>query len=445
MEPQIRYARTSDGVNIAWYAIGSGTPYVWPTSPSTPIGAEWRIPELRQLLEDMARRATFVSYNARGSGLSDRGLMDFSCEAMVRDLEAVVEAGELPPFILQTWKHHSIPALVYAARHPDMVLALVMLNGVLRGADLSDSWRRMIALVSEDWEDGKRAISQSNEPGYSFTATLRQLLRLIDESTSQEEFTALGRAIDGWDASEVVGQVATPALVLNYGELAHHVPQEATRRLAASLPNAVFSSLPPTEAGEVFATVNGIVRGFLRDALPPEARRRPSQSLHSGMTAILFADIVDSTGLTENLGDATFREKARDLDAGLRRIIREAGGTPIEGKLLGDGVLATFASARQAIKAALSCGAAGDDRGLPLHLGLQAGDVISEEGNVYGGAVTIAARISDQTAPGEVLVSQTVRDLARTSAGVAFEDGGERELKGVGEPVRVWRVQREAG
>src|SRR6266540_1609519 len=122
-------------------------------------------------------------------------------------------------------------------------------------------------------------------------------------------------------------------------------------------------------------------------------------------------------------------------------VIREHAGTPIEGKLLGDGVLAVFTSARQAIEAALACGRSGDGAGLPLHLGLHAGDVIREDNNVYGGAVNIASRISGLSAPGEVLVSDTVRSLARTSAGVAFEDRGEQELKGVGEPVRVWAVR----
>src|SRR5438874_10647991 len=89
------------------------------------------------------------------------------------------------------------------------------------------------------------------------------------------------------------------------------------------------------------------------------------EDLPSGMTAILFADIADSTGLTERLGDAAFRAKARDLDASLRTVIRKHSGTPIEGKLLGDGVLAVFTSARQAIEAALACGAAGSHAGLP--------------------------------------------------------------------------------
>jgi class 3 adenylate cyclase len=172
----------------------------------------------------------------------------------------------------------------------------------------------------------------------------------------------------------------------------------------------------------------------------PESR----PTLPSGTAIILFADIVDSTALTERLGDAAFRDKARDLYAALRTIIRDNTGTPIEGKLLGDGVLAVFTSTRQAIEAALACGRAGEDGGLPLHLGLHAGDVIREENNVYGGAVNIASRISGLSAPGEVLVSDTVRSLARTSAGVSFEDRGEQSLKGVGEPVRVWAVREGA-
>jgi len=109
--------------------------------------------------------------------------------------------------------------------------------------------------------------------------------------------------------------------------------------------------------------------------------------------------------------------------------------------VLGDGVLAVFTSARQAIECALRCDAASQPLGLQLHLGIHAGDVIREGNNVYGGAVNIAARISALSAPGEVLVSETVRSLARTSAGVRFEDRGEHELKGVADPQRLFAVR----
>jgi adenylate cyclase len=74
-------------------------------------------------------------------------------------------------------------------------------------------------------------------------------------------------------------------------------------------------------------------------------------------------------------------------------------------------------------------------------IGVHAGDVIREEGNIFGGAVNIAARVAAEAAAGETLVSATVRDPARTSARVSFEDRGERELKGVSEPVRVFAVR----
>jgi len=171
--------------------------------------------------------------------------------------------------------------------------------------------------------------------------------------------------------------------------------------------------------------------------------RAPAAPAAAGMTAILFADIVDSTAQTERMGDTGFRAKARDLDASLRSIIAESGGTTIDAKTLGDGVLATFPAASQAIDAALACRDAGSHAGLPLHLGIHAGDVIRERDNIYGGAVNIASRISGLSAPGEVLVSRTVRDLARTSAGVAFEDRGEHALKGVAEPVQVFVVHAQ--
>ena len=80
---------------------------------------------------------------------------------------------------------------------------------------------------------------------------------------------------------------------------------------------------------------------------------------------------------------------------------------------------------------------------MQLHVGLHAGDVLHEKGNVYGGAVNIASRICGLSAPGEILVSDTVRSLARTSAGVEFEDRGEHAVKGVGELQRVYAVRKD--
>jgi len=219
-------------------------------------------------------------------------------------------------------------------------------------------------------------------------------------------------------------------------------PLDVAQRVASAIADARLVVLEGDAVAPYLGDAVSVVSA-IDDFLSEGGGEEPTD-LPSGTAIILFADIADSTALTERLGDAAFRGKARGLDGALRTIIHDNAGTPIEGKLLGDGVLAVFTSARQAIEAALACGRSGDDAGLPLHLGLHAGDVIREENNVYGGAVNIAARISGLSAPGEVLVSDTVRGLARTSAGVAFEDRGEQALKGVGEPVRAWAVREAA-
>jgi class 3 adenylate cyclase len=285
---------------------------------------------------------------------------------------------------------------------------------------------------------------------YGWTDLGRQVAETAVNIMTPEVLVTAFREERGFDIAELLSEIRCPTLVVH-----RRVPEEEggpielSKALAASLPNARFVSIG---APHYFLLASDWEAGGLAtiEHFLDESEALSQRDLPSGTAIILFADIVDSTALTERLGDAAFREKARELDGALRAIIRENAGTPIEGKLLGDGVLAVFTSARQAIEAALACGKAGDDGGLPLHLGLHAGDVIREadadgRANVYGGAVNIASRISGLSAPGEVLVSETVRSLARTSAGVEFEDRGEQALKGVGEAVRVWAVVEGSG
>ena len=260
------------------------------------------------------------------------------------------------------------------------------------------------------------------------------------EAFTPETLKRIYRATAQFDATAYLPKITVPTLVMHRRGVAW-LPDDGSRKLASLIPDARLaildgnSLLPALSDWDLLAeTIDDFLRG---DTGPKhEGGARPS-----GTAVILFADIVDSTALTERLGDAAFRAKARELDGALRAVIREHAGTPIEGKLLGDGVLAVFTSARQAIEAALGCAGAGASAGMPLHLGLHAGDVIREENNVYGGAVNIASRVAGPSAAGEVLVSETVRSLARTSAVVRFEDRGEQSLKGMGEPVRVWAVR----
>src|SRR5207249_12022775 len=265
----------------------------------------------------------------------------------------------------------------------------------------------------------------------SFATRFAEHIRAaVDREALQLAFSA--QTDEAWNVSHLLDQITIPTLVMHNRSNRFLSPQVG-QRIAAGISDARFRLIDDV----TYAEVPSLIEEFIRETSEPVAA---ATTLPSGTAVILFADIADSTALTERLGDTAFRTKARELDATLRTVIREHNGTPIEGKLLGDGVLAVFTSARQAIEAALACARSGGDAGLPLHLGLHAGDVIREEDNVYGGAVNIASRIAGLSAVGEVLVSETVRSLARTSAGVAFEDRGDQRLKGVADAVGVWAV-----
>jgi class 3 adenylate cyclase len=350
---------------------------------------------------------------------------------MVRDLDAVLARLGGEHCVLCALSDGVPIALQYTVLHPERISHLVLIDGYTKGSDFLDTpaGQLELGIRDKDWT--------------LYTETLARLFWGFDDSTLGEQLAehiracvepdALRAAYDAvnyrWDVTDLLPSVSVPTLVLHNKDLAW-LPLRSGQRLAAAIPNARFLAIED----RVYSGVQEAITQFLN--LPSSKDDKPT----SGTAIILFADIADSTALTERLGDDAFRDKARSLDEAMRAAIRSNGGTPVEGKTLGDGVLAVFTSAHQAITCAQACHAAATDAGLALHAGIHAGDVIREKDNVYGGAVNIAARVAAASAPGETLVSATVRDLARTSAGVSFEDRGEQALKGIDDPVRVFAV-----
>jgi class 3 adenylate cyclase len=178
------------------------------------------------------------------------------------------------------------------------------------------------------------------------------------------------------------------------------------------------------------------------EALAPTSRSgRAATSAPTAVAAVIvFTDLVDSTGLTERIGDLAYRTLADELIAELLAAIDACNGELIPGITLGDGVLALFNSARDAIAFGEHAHPAAIRLGVQIRVGIHAGDVLRIGDIVSGGAVNIAARVCATALPAETLVSQTVRGVARTSAGVTFEDRGEHELRGVSEPQRLFAV-----
>ena len=439
-EARIRYARTTDGVDIAYGVVGSGPPLLVVRAVMGLAVDDELAPESDASFLALAGTHRVVVWDPRGFGLSTGSEPKYTLGSSVAEVEAVADALKLDRFDLLGHLSPSHTALSYAARHPGRVRRLAVWNPSAPGTSMRAGsllglpeiahshfyeYVQLAALRNFGWERGGAAKRWVDHASRQFTA---------------ESWDRVMTELERLDATAELPAVSSPTLVIDdVSQMVGGSRTEESRRYAKQIvslaPDAELVTLKRGTKQTYAEVIGAFFAAHDERAVPPP----------SGTAIIMFADIVDSTALTERLGDAAFRERSSKLDAAMRRAITEAGGSAVDGKLLGDGVMAVFGAAREAIAAALQCNAAAAEFGLELHLGIHAGDVIREDNNVYGGAVNIASRICGLSAPGEILVSDVVRGMARSSAGVEFEDRGEQEMKGVGEPVRVYAVRWQDG
>jgi class 3 adenylate cyclase/pimeloyl-ACP methyl ester carboxylesterase len=459
MEPEIRYTTTSDGVSIAYYVMGDGPSIVRASATfGSHVLLERSMPGNRPGMEALERRHRVVRYDGRGSGLSQRESSDFSLGSRLLDLESVVDHLGLERFALEGPYHSGLAAVVYAVQHPERITHLILSDAFARGRDryeASPATRARAAMrptTKDEWEYYALSAASADFQ-FSDSDRAKERATLIQASMEPAAMLAFHDATLEIDVTDLLSQIRVPTLVICRPSRQYAQPK-SSQLLASRIPDsrlAVLETWTGTGINEEWLRVIG---EFLGDVAPPdEASEAPraaetaaaptasAPATASGVAVVLFTDIVDSTALTERLGDTVFRTASRALDEAMRAAMREAGGAPVDGKVLGDGVMGVFMSASQAIAAARRCIELSAESELRLHVGLHAGDVIHEKGNVYGGAVNIASRICGLSAPGEVLVSDIVRGLARTSAGVEFEDRGEQALKGIDDAVRVYEVR----
>jgi class 3 adenylate cyclase/pimeloyl-ACP methyl ester carboxylesterase len=446
MEPEVRYCITEDGVSIAYAVTGAGPDTPLLLGPSAPfshvLGAvSGAMPGFQAggvSLAAISKSRPVATFDFRGCGLSDRKVDDLSMEALERDLYAVVERLGWERFALCGMGMTGPIVMKYAAEHPERVSSLVLRETYARAAEMGriPRMRALGAVLREDWESYLILMAHTMSGGDLATK------EILAEMSTLELIRAFAAATPTYNATEFVSRIVARTLVLGRDDMP--VPSgDMLRQLGARIRDARVVMVKGGAAG--LQASSEIIEAFVAEGDAPEPQPPTRSSSEGGASAVvLFTDIVDSTALTERMGDARFRDASRSLDTGLRAAIRDAGGAAIDGKLLGDGVLATFPSAAQALDGAQRCLALSAASELGLHIGLHAGDVIREDNNVYGGAVNIAARICGLSAPGEILVSDVVRGMARSSAGVTFEDRGAQEMKGVGEPVRVYAVLSRA-
>jgi class 3 adenylate cyclase len=166
--------------------------------------------------------------------------------------------------------------------------------------------------------------------------------------------------------------------------------------------------------------------------------RSAAGEARSTTAVILFTDVVESTRLTEEFGNARYRERARLIEDAITASIVANGGRIATGISLGDGFIGLFSTVDRAFAAARDCIRRAVPSGLHLHVALHGGEILIDGARVFGTAVNLAARICDLTGPDEILVSEMIRDALSANANYAFVDRGQHVLKGIAEPMTVF-------
>ena len=448
MEPRIEYARAADGVSIAFWTLGDGPPFVsMPNVPWSHIEQEWRDPDLHQWFQRIAEKRTVVRYDSRGSGLSDRDVDDHSLDAHVLDLEAVVNHLGLESFDLFGPLHSGPAAIAYAARHPDRVSRLILWCTYAHGADeygSSPQLQATRALLDQDWEVYTETVAHVTW-GWSTGEKAREFAAFIREAVSREVVLAVRDAIDHYDVVDLLPLVTAPTLVLHRREFS--APRvDAGRRLASRIAHARLVILdgasPAPFLGDTESVLSALA-DFLGVELGPEPQPVDADRGEPLLT-ILFTDIEGSTVLTQRHGDAGAQAILHTHNAIVRDALRAHGGSEI--KHTGDGIMASFASASRALRCSIAIQRAFDQRNqsaetqVRVRIGLNAGEPIVEEEDLFGTAVQLAARICGQAEPDQILAPIVVRELAAGKQ-FLFADLGETELRGFEDPVRLFEVR----
>jgi class 3 adenylate cyclase/pimeloyl-ACP methyl ester carboxylesterase len=424
-QPDIHFATSTDGVTIAHWAVGRGTPLILIHNFGlSHAGLEWTVPSVAAFHHALAEHHRLIRFDPRNGGMSDRRVdIDMSLDAMGADLTVVADASGVDRFVLLAIETMGPVAIHYAASNPGRVSHLV----------LCDTFARIADTTHARWADAQAALARAD--GGVGAAFFREfvppdeveaLLALVAEARLMDAST-----IDHWDVTNRLGQVEAPTLILA-SQNSRAANAEDARRLAGGIPNAqlrVFEgSVLPYFSDQ--APIVAAIEAFIGTRVDPLDRYR-------GFTTIVFTDLVASTELLARLGDAEGREAFRWVERTTANVASTHDGDVV--KYTGDGSLVAFSSTSEALAFALSLMEAMMQSPLELRIGMAAGEPIREDGDLHGAVVHQASRVADHAGAGEILVADTVRQLA-LGKGFSFEPAGEHTLKGFDEPVRLWRV-----
>jgi pimeloyl-ACP methyl ester carboxylesterase len=442
--PETRYAKTPDGVHIAYQVFGDGPiDLVVVMGWMTNIEAMWDEPAFARMLTRLGSFARVIAFDKRGCGLSDRVSLNelASLETRMDDMRTVMDAAGSERAVVYGISEGGPMAMLFAATYPERTIALAVFGSHWTWVpESSDAWAAHHAYLEQieaSWgteEFARMVLAEWAAPSIADDErAVRWLASYLRGAASPGAAVAYARMNESIDVGGVLPSIRVPTVVIaRTGDLAFPIDNE--RRMASRIPGATLVELPGIDhfpwVGDQEA-LNDALEQFVRDARADEAE------LQRVLATVLFTDIVGSTARSAELGDVAWGELAARHHALVRGQLARFRGVEVEET--GDGFFATFDGPIRAARCALAIAGGVRDLGLEIRAGLHTGEVDMSGEKVTGIAIVVGARVGAMAGPSEVLATSTVRDLVAGSS-LTFEEFGEHELKGVPGSWRLYRV-----
>lgn len=431
---EIRYASSSGGIDIAYQVLGDGpVDLVFVSGFITHLDLSWELPHFAWL-EQLNGLARVITFDKRGTGLSDRSLGFGSIEERADDIRAVMDGAGSERAFLHGVSEGGPMSILFAASFPERVRGLILYGTFARFTQADDFpigipaeyGEELLDFIAAEWGSGEvfgALIQNPPDPA----AAQRVIARFERNACTPRMAVEIQRRNFEIDVRPALSAITVPTLVIHQqGDPI--VPVAHGRYLAEHIPGARFVELPDRCHGswlpEEVAPWRDAVIDFVSGAGVPA---RPANRV---LATVLFTDIVSSTELTGRVGDGTWHTLLDQHDRIAKAEIERFGGRLV--KTTGDGVLATFEGPSRGIDCARALTGALRPLDLRIRAGVHTGEVELRDDDVAGMGVVIARRICDLADAEEILVSRTVKDLV-TGSRVELGDRGSHLLKGVPE------------
>ena len=440
--PQTRYAKTADGIHVAYQVVGEGSvDLVFVIGWTSNVEAMWEEPGLARYLARLASFSRLILFDKRGVGLSDR-VSDSnlpSLETRMDDVRAVMDAVGSERAVIFGVSEGGPMAMLFAATYPERTIALVLFG---TASDFTSRYTTAgLDAIDRAWgteEYAREALRTWAAPSSASDERLvTWLASYMRRAASPSAAIALERMNLQIDVTPALPTIHVPTLVLaRTGDLDFDV--DDVRRVAEAIRGARYVEFPGDDhffwVGDQESSLGEIER-FVTEFRDQEAE------LERFLATVLFTDVVGSTERATELGDRRWKELLETHHARVRGQLARYRGREVD--TAGDGFLATFDGPARAIRCATAITQSVRDLGVEVRAGLHAGECELIGEKIGGIAVHIGARVAAHAGASEVWVSQTVKDLVAGS-GLAFDDRGEHELKGVSDRWRLYRVAERA-